>query len=581
MCNWRKWIVPGLISVGLLTLLAGALRSDPVEKDLAARSGTALTAAHPWAAVKLDGRDLTLEGTAPEPEAQTAALKIARDTYGVRIATDATKLLPLAEPYLFSAARDGSKITLTGSVPSEDARKSITDSIAAAIPDAQIADQLALARGAPAGFAGLAGFGLAQLSRLANGNVSLSGSEMSASGLASTLDTWNSVKSAFAGTLPQGGKAGAVDILPPAVAPYSFSAAKDGGMLVLTGHYPDEATRTMLLEAASATGAQVEDKLVPASGAATGFGDLAKFALSQFSMLKAGKAEISDDSLSLAGDATSGDAHAAITAALAGAIPGSGKLASANIVKPLEFGWSYSRTPEGGVLEGVVPDSKTGEELLASAKATILGGMPITDSQVVGEGAPAGFGDAANALVRSVNRLFEGKASIDAGGANISGKAITAAAARELSAALPTALPGNLKASVDIAAAPIDASLSAAECEARFQTVLSANRIQFETASSRISGDSVPLLDTLTFTASQCPTAKFEIGGHTDSDGEDASNFALSNDRAAAVVKYLADAGTDAVRLVAKGYGETVPVGDNTTDAGKAQNRRIEFRVIE
>jgi outer membrane protein OmpA-like peptidoglycan-associated protein len=72
-----------------------------------------------------------------------------------------------------------------------------------------------------------------------------------------------------------------------------------------------------------------------------------------------------------------------------------------------------------------------------------------------------------------------------------------------------------------------------------------------------------------------------EISGHTDSEGSDAYNQKLSEGRAAAVVNYLASQGIKPDRMLAAGYGETRPVDTNSTDAGKAQNRRVEFTLIK
>ena len=69
----------------------------------------------------------------------------------------------------------------------------------------------------------------------------------------------------------------------------------------------------------------------------------------------------------------------------------------------------------------------------------------------------------------------------------------------------------------------------------------------------------------------------FSIEGHTDSDGEESSNLQLSEKRAAAVKEALANAGVDSSKLQVKGMGESVPVSDNTTPEGKANNRRVEF----
>ena len=73
---------------------------------------------------------------------------------------------------------------------------------------------------------------------------------------------------------------------------------------------------------------------------------------------------------------------------------------------------------------------------------------------------------------------------------------------------------------------------------------------------------------------------KVEIGGHTDAQGSDAANQRLSQRRADAVRQYLVGKGVDAGRLTAKGYGEAQPVATNDTPAGRAENRRVEFKVI-
>lgn len=77
------------------------------------------------------------------------------------------------------------------------------------------------------------------------------------------------------------------------------------------------------------------------------------------------------------------------------------------------------------------------------------------------------------------------------------------------------------------------------------------------------------------------PNATFEIAGHTDSIGSDSYNQDLSQRRAVSVRNYLVDKGVDADRMTAVGYGESQPVADNDTEAGRAQNRRVELRITE
>ena len=70
------------------------------------------------------------------------------------------------------------------------------------------------------------------------------------------------------------------------------------------------------------------------------------------------------------------------------------------------------------------------------------------------------------------------------------------------------------------------------------------------------------------------------IQGHSDSDGDDDYNLALSDKRAKSVMRYLTDNGqVDAARLKAKGYGESKPIAENTSEEGKQTNRRVEFLI--
>ncbi len=76
-------------------------------------------------------------------------------------------------------------------------------------------------------------------------------------------------------------------------------------------------------------------------------------------------------------------------------------------------------------------------------------------------------------------------------------------------------------------------------------------------------------------------TMVVEIQGHTDNVGKDEENMKLSQDRADEVRKYLVSKGIEAARVTSKGYGPTMPVADNASDAGKAKNRRTSLKVVK
>ncbi|MFP4164545.1 MAG: DUF5723 family protein [Chitinispirillaceae bacterium] len=105
--------------------------------------------------------------------------------------------------------------------------------------------------------------------------------------------------------------------------------------------------------------------------------------------------------------------------------------------------------------------------------------------------------------------------------------------------------------------------------------------INFKTASAELMSASHAALDYVVKFLKQYPHLRYEIQGHTDSQGKEEYNLLLSAARAASVRNYLLSKGVPSDRLIAIGYGEGVPVADNTTAAGRAANRRVEFVIIE
>jgi outer membrane protein OmpA-like peptidoglycan-associated protein len=104
--------------------------------------------------------------------------------------------------------------------------------------------------------------------------------------------------------------------------------------------------------------------------------------------------------------------------------------------------------------------------------------------------------------------------------------------------------------------------------------------ILFDVNKDVLRPESTPVLEELRQALADHADLKVAIEGHTDNTGEDAHNQALSERRAQAVVKYLSGAGIAADRLKAEGKGETAPVADNNTAAGREQNRRVVIRKM-
>jgi outer membrane protein OmpA-like peptidoglycan-associated protein len=106
------------------------------------------------------------------------------------------------------------------------------------------------------------------------------------------------------------------------------------------------------------------------------------------------------------------------------------------------------------------------------------------------------------------------------------------------------------------------------------------NNILFEPGKSILTAGSYVELDRLVSVLQDSPQIKIEVSGHTDNTGSLSINAKLSNDRAKAVVDYLLKKGIDPGRLTYKGYGSAQPIAENITTAGKAKNRRVEFKIL-
>jgi OOP family OmpA-OmpF porin len=458
--KWSSKWWPGVIPLVAFWAIAGWTSTAPMEADLAARSAAALKGiVLDKTRIAVAGRDVALGADAFSEDGRRRALAAVEAVPGVRLVDDETRLVPAAKPFLWSAERDVARVTLGGSAPLPASKAKIMEAARAAIGGVEIADQMALARGAPERFEAAALLLLDQVAKLKDGKVTISDTSVSLSGMARDLGGREAIAMALK-NLPEGFTIAANNVKAP---PYVLQAYKDpvAVTLTLSGYVPDDNVHAAITRAASRkfVSEKVVDNLKASIGAPTGFAAAVLPALGALARLSTGTLVVSDREVKLSGDA-----------------------------------------------------------LFDGAAAQIRAGL--------GKDFPQGF---------------QFKPEI----------------------------------SVKPAAAPVDPTV----CQQLFSELLSKAKIRFEQARANLDPDSTALLDRLIEIAMRCPTTSIEIAGHTDGDGEDGFNQALSEKRAQAVVDYLVKAGLPATRFTAVGYGSTQPVAGNDTDEGKAQNRRIEFLV--
>jgi len=129
--------------------------------------------------------------------------------------------------------------------------------------------------------------------------------------------------------------------------------------------------------------------------------------------------------------------------------------------------------------------------------------------------------------------------------------------------------PADSIYSIDIPLQPLEAG-----------AIIVLKNIFFDTKKFDLKPESLTELDKLVLLLKENVNLKIQINGYTDNVGLPKDNLTLSNNRAKAVVDYLTGKGIAVARLLYKGFGETNPIAENTTDTGKAQNRRTELSVI-
>jgi len=442
----------GLVPLFLLFLAAVFLKSHEIREDLTERAATAVAAVGlAKNAVSVAGRDVTLRGMAFSSQDQARALVIADAVDGVRLVTNGVALPDEAKPYGFAASRDGDTIVLTGSVPDPETRAKIVAVAKTITPE--VDDKMRYARGAAATFSEWAGAALAPLGSLGKGMSSLTDGALSVSGVANGLPAYNTA-SAMLKKLPAGLSLAKNEIVVPAISPYVWSAASDGKIVALDGYVPSDETRAEIIAAARGAmpGRQIVDRMQLGYGAAGGFAAWAKSGLATLGKLMAGRANLNDATLAIAGDAGDAAGYSAALAALK-QLPTGLALGKADINPPVVAPYTWTANFDGKTvtLEGFVPSEDARAAILAAARAAAPGAT-IIDKMQIARGAPRDFLDVAKSALDAFARLGSGKIGLSDMQLSLSGVVKIGEAAEAVLARLKELTPGGFALRADVAA---------------------------------------------------------------------------------------------------------------------------------
>jgi TPR repeat protein/serine/threonine protein kinase len=415
--------------------------------------------------VNLVNDRVTFDGTAASPEVyQTLQQDLARMELPGGGRPDVTVRPARVAQFGFTAEVGRDAIQLSGFVPSADTRlrlKSIGDRT---LQGLAWRDQTQVADGAPSGFIEATSTFLPRLADLSDGRMVVNDGEILIEGRARSADAYQRATN-LAGTAVPGNLKLTVNVKPPLVSPYDWSAVFDGQSIVLRGNAPSAEVKADLLRAAGQIQANTpaRDESNIADGAPADFATAARFALDVLPRLARGRVAITGDTIAIEGAARNPADYAALSRSLQQNVPAGFKLVQSTVDAPRisPYPFAVQMGSAGPRLTGFVPSDATRRDILASAQS-LLGGRPVDETQL-GDGAPDGFANAAKFAIGQAARLAAGRVALEDRNLTIEGTIRTLDDLKPLKEANRTGLPTGVtlvRASVgsraDVAATDCD-----------------------------------------------------------------------------------------------------------------------------
>lgn len=572
--------------------------------------------------ISFDGSDWAVTGSVDTPRKAFAArsafvdagLRDAGWSYRVELPRPEQRAaLPVIAPYSWGAikAADGT-VTFTGFLPTETFKRFLARRVGQGLRDSA-----SLGAGAPESFIPEAMAGLDALLALDEGTLNFADGKWTLAGEVATASARATIENTLVAAVDESNWTLGLRALDaaPLVSPYNWTAVKgENGRVSLSGHVTtDELRRFVAVRA----GDVISDTTELGSGEPAGFMADVLAGLEALSRLQSGSVRFDGTRFNLLGvPATAEDRDAALAALASATDAGAAwrvDLAepAAPPVEPVEppvepaapepvavpapepeIAVAPEPEPEPAVAPepAVTPEPPT---ILFSAEkarggmidlrgavpadaarryfAVVAGDVP-TDNLAISSDLPETFINDAVAGLRTLVALESGTLSFDGTTWSLTGAAIDEPAR---TAAL-AAIPGSDAWRTDLTLLP-----PLEVCKDKVAAFAARNAILFQSGSARITPESGPALDELAGYLKACPEATVHVEGHTDADGDEQLNLALSVMRAEAVVDQLIARAVEPDRLYAIGYGESLPVESNDTLAGKQANRRIAFTVLD
>ncbi len=560
-----------------------------------------------WASYAVDGAQVTLGGTAPTESARIDALRRVAVHVPANRLTDGTRVegevagAP-ATPAELRILRDAGSLRLLGVVP---ATLPLDDLLSdtPGLSDLEVSDDLLLRpdSAVPTGWEAELAYALEAATRFQAATLRLVPGRLVITGTAPTAEDAALLASAIFNGGPDGLQTVVEVGAPrPVISPYLLRAEQsDTGTVLTDCTAQTDADRTRILDVSGQSDPELCRIGLGAPDEA--WADVVTSALELLDQVGGGTLDMRDGDIQVTGSATADPVK--FEAAISGfrdQLPPMYRLTAALPPRPepappvAELApprFKALRTEDGAVrMRGDMGDAAMQAATTSFAQAQ-FGFNTVLDETKLREGLPTGWSVHVLAGLQALALLRHGQLEISETAISLIGTTGTSRVEPEIRAMLGARLPASMSIDTEIWVEEELAALVAPRatqtavpfdlCAEQIDILLDGAQILFPPSQTDISEESFPIIDEIAQVLRQCPGARFEIGGHTDSQGRESSNMALSQARADSVLSAVLERGIDTVFLYSRGYGESKPIADNETDEGRARNRRIEFRLIE
>lgn len=585
--------IAGLAAVGIATAASAVIERRSVKAINWIMAQEGIT----WVTAQADGMLVTLSGTAPNEAARFRAVNLAGTVIDTGRVRDELAVAPVtqieAPRFSVEMLRNDDGIQLIGLLPEGTDEETLTlaaEDLSRGIPVAHMLEIAAYTP--PEAWQPAFDYGLAALKLLSRSKISVSADEVTVTAIASSDAEKRRLEGELARMRPEGLPV-TIDISAPrpVITPFTLRFVKDAEGARFDACSADtEAARSRILAAAIAAGMEGKGACTIGLGVPSPrWADAAEAAIRAVAAMGNGTVTFSDADVSLIAaegtdqavfDRAVGELKAALPAAfsLAASLPRAASVAAG----PAEF--TATLSPDGKVeLRGRLTDDMVRAAVDSFAKVEFGAGQVYNATRLDPE-LPDGWPVRVLAGIEALGELDEGSLLVRQDTVEISGVTGSQNARGRISQILSGKLGQGqtFKVAVryDEARDPLAALPTPEECMATLDAILAEQKITFPPGSAEIDAPTGQLMTRIADALNECTALPLEIAGHTDAQGSEDGNRALSQARADAVLLALQGRRVEVSQMRAVGYGESRPIADNGSEEGREANRRIEITLI-